>query len=313
MRQTRTSYLIVALIGLAACDNHSPTLPTINAAATGGEVTVSAAVPDSATQDTTLDVTISGSGFANGADAQWGQGGVPSPSVRTNSTRFVSSRKLIANITIAADAATGLYDVMVTNVGGKKGIGTELFAVKQKATDTPLTVTFRDAATDGILSDAQVRSGDPTYIDGVESVGASITAVGGFLSLDVRTQTPRKLCLDFHGQPGAPYSTVCDDGYATTSMGDPQLLAMEVGTTATTRFGVVWVKDGYNWSLKFGKDCADNILPDRRASVTRVDGATWQIESPPTRAFLCGSGVKGHVAPFVGEFFMPVQVILRLK
>jgi hypothetical protein len=314
MRQTRTPYLIVALIGLAACDNHSPTLPTINAAATGSEVTVSAAVPDSATQDTTLDVTISGSGFASGADAQWGQGGVPSPSVRTNSTRFVSSRKLIANITIAADAATGLYDVIVTNLSGKKGIGTELFAVKRKPTDSPLTLTLRDAATDGIVSDAQVRAGDPTYIDGIDDVRANITGVGGYLFLDVRVPATRQLCLDFHGQAGAPYSIVCDNGYATTNTGDPELLGMGVGTTATTRFGVVWVKDGYNWSLKFGKDCGVNILPDRRASVTRVDGATWVIESPSTRAFLCRSSVSGKpVAPLVGEFFMPMQVVLRLK
>ena len=305
--------LLALVTWLGACADSGLTPPAMGARASSGDVVVASTDPDSATQDTTLDVVINGSNFERGSGAQWAIAGIPSGKVRTNATRFVNSRRLIANITITADADPVLYDVLVTTPGGKKGIGTELFAVKQKATDTPLTVLFRDATSDGILSDAQIRAGDPTYIDGVESVGAHIAAVGGHLFLDVRTQTPRKLCFDFHSQPGAPYTSVCDDGYVTTNTGDPELLAMAVGATATTRFGVVWVKDGYNWSLRFGKDCADNVLPDRRASITRVDAATWLIESPPARAFLCGFGVKGHTTPFAGEFFMPVQATLRLK
>ena len=306
--------IVTVVLAIVGCMDRSAVSPPLNGLVSSSGVTVTATEPDSATQDTTLDVVVTGSNFEPGSAAQWAISGVAASRVHTNSTRFVSSKRLIANITIAADADPVLYDVLVTTPGGKKGIGTELFAIKQRATDTPVTVLFRDAATDGILSDAQIRTGDPTYIDGVESVGARITGVGGYLSLDVRTQTPRKVCLDFHGQTGAPYATVCDDGYATTSTGDPQLLGMAVGTTTTTRFGVVWVKDGYNWSLKFGKDCDENILPDRRASVTRVDGSTWRIDSPPMRAFLCRVSVKGKpVAPLVGEFFMPMQLEVRLQ
>jgi uncharacterized membrane protein len=49
--------------------------------------------------------------------------------VRTNSTTFVSSKELRANITIDADAPTELYDVIVRTSGGKRGIGIEKFAV----------------------------------------------------------------------------------------------------------------------------------------------------------------------------------------
>jgi probable HAF family extracellular repeat protein len=49
--------------------------------------------------------------------------------VRTNSTRFVSSTALVANITISLDAVASRYDIAVTNASGKKGIGTELFTV----------------------------------------------------------------------------------------------------------------------------------------------------------------------------------------
>ncbi|HEY6110619.1 MAG TPA: hypothetical protein VIV56_17075, partial [Gemmatimonadales bacterium] len=111
--------------------DREPTLPTIRAAASGGSsLTVTATNPDSAIQDTTLDVVVSGSGFDQGSQAQWAIAGVPTTKVHTNSTQFVTTRKLIANVTIAADADTGLYDVIVTASTGKKGIGSELFAIR---------------------------------------------------------------------------------------------------------------------------------------------------------------------------------------
>src|SRR5678815_2682915 len=65
------------------------------------DMSVSGATPDSATQDTTLDVVINGSGFVSGTAANWALSGVQDPAqVRTNSTRYVSSRQLVANITI---------------------------------------------------------------------------------------------------------------------------------------------------------------------------------------------------------------------
>lgn len=125
---------VITLLVALACSDQQPTLPDIRAAAGGGSggVSVTAAVPDSATQDTTLDVVVSGSGFDQGSQAQWARSGVLSPKIRTNSTRFVTSKKLIANITIALDADLGLYDVIVTASTGKKGIGSELFTVKAK-------------------------------------------------------------------------------------------------------------------------------------------------------------------------------------
>ena len=73
--------------------------------------TVTATDPDTAVQDTTLDVTVIGTGFDNGSVADWLLAGVADPRVRTNSTRYVSSRSLVANITIASDAVPAAYDV----------------------------------------------------------------------------------------------------------------------------------------------------------------------------------------------------------
>src|SRR5512138_143586 len=123
---------------LAACDGDIATtngpdrsvraLTSRSSATTGMSVT--SASPDSATQDTTLDVVISGSGFVAGTVATWALAGVQDPAqVRTNSTRYVSSRQLVANITISASATAAKWDIAVTASGKKGGIGTETFTV----------------------------------------------------------------------------------------------------------------------------------------------------------------------------------------
>lgn len=132
--------LLVGFLALSACTDRTPAGPSPSGAAlarpTGGNgPTVKAAIPDSATVDTTLNVRVLGSGFDQGSRANWALKGVPSAKVVTNSTQFVSSTELVANITIARDASIGSYDVIVTTSAGKGGIGTELFAITLKAID----------------------------------------------------------------------------------------------------------------------------------------------------------------------------------
>jgi Tol biopolymer transport system component len=119
---------------LPACQDSGPTeAPTgPRFSSTSGSVTVTSTAPDSASQDTTLNVHVFGSGFDRGSNAQWAQSGVVSLNVRTNSTQFVSSKELVANITITITASTGSYDVLVTTSKGQKGIGTELFTINKK-------------------------------------------------------------------------------------------------------------------------------------------------------------------------------------
>jgi len=91
--------------------------------------TVTSTLPSEANRDTTLDVQITGSGFDSGSRASFERNGVVDARVRVNSTRFVKSTSIVANVTIAADAALDFYDVAVVTGNGKKGMGTELFAV----------------------------------------------------------------------------------------------------------------------------------------------------------------------------------------
>jgi hypothetical protein len=86
--------------------------------------------PSFGDQGTTIDVHIIGSGFTAGAQATWLLHGVADPAhVHTNSTTFVSSTELIANITIASDAQLDFWDVQIALLGGKNGVGSECFEV----------------------------------------------------------------------------------------------------------------------------------------------------------------------------------------
>lgn len=120
---------------VASCADHasapilSPDVGPRAAAASGG-VSVSSTRPDTGVQSTTMDVKVVGSGFEPGMAATWALRGVADPEqIRTNSTSYVSSRELRANITISGTATLAKWDVQVMG-SGKGGIGTELFEVK---------------------------------------------------------------------------------------------------------------------------------------------------------------------------------------
>lgn len=144
----RPLFVVLVLTGLAvACADDLPTEPKraavlaakggVNGGGGGGssDPTVDAVDPASAPQDTTLDVHVLGSTFDDGSSVALLLDGSTTKKVKTNSTRFVSSTELVANVTIAADAEPDLYDVQVTTSRGKKGIGIELFEIEGTTAD----------------------------------------------------------------------------------------------------------------------------------------------------------------------------------
>jgi hypothetical protein len=96
-----------------------------------GQVQVTAADPMAAAQGTiNLNVRVTGKGFKNGAKAKWFVTGTTDPGgVTVNSTTFVSSSELTANITVSDTAIIDNFDIQVLNTDGRGGKGTELFAV----------------------------------------------------------------------------------------------------------------------------------------------------------------------------------------
>ena len=102
----------------------------------GGKTTdikVSALDPDTVPADTALTIRVLGSGFTPGSQVSWALAGSPTTKVATTGpVSFVSSSELRAPVTVQEDAPLASYDVVVTAVGGKKGIGVEMLEVVAK-------------------------------------------------------------------------------------------------------------------------------------------------------------------------------------
>ena len=126
-----------------------------------GDPVVSSTDPTSAPQDTTLNIEVTGANFDSGSRVDLAIDGVPTDKVQTNSTTFVNSKRLIANVSIAADAIPDHYDVLVTTTKGKRGIGIELFEVTLSQGKTnPYTLTF-DGDLEGTVSGMTLDYTDP--------------------------------------------------------------------------------------------------------------------------------------------------------
>ena len=154
MIRIRLLALSVILAGCATAPTDVPTegRPELGKAAAG--LSVTSATPDATTPDTTLDVHVLGTGFDRGSKVSFARDGVVDPKLHVNSTTYRTGGELIANVTVAADAATVPYDVVVTTSSGKKGIGTELFAVvvSAEALVSPSTTSnVRDVGASGII------------------------------------------------------------------------------------------------------------------------------------------------------------------
>jgi probable HAF family extracellular repeat protein len=129
--------LVLALGPGGGCSEPTSVSPGESLKAKGGGTTsttapaVSSVDPTYGQQgETNKKVRVIGSGFDVNSQVEFALDGVSdSYKVRTNSTRFISPTELEADITISSDATLDLYDVVVTSVGGKKGIGTEMFEV----------------------------------------------------------------------------------------------------------------------------------------------------------------------------------------
>lgn len=144
-----------------ACTPEPPTAPldgelaAARAAGSGGgnkssEIKISALDPDTVTTDTIVTIRVLGSGFTAGSQVSWALAGTPTTDVATTGpVIFVSASELRAPVTVARRAVLASYDVVVTAIGGKKGIGIEKLEVVAKPILLPEPDgTVRSSATD---------------------------------------------------------------------------------------------------------------------------------------------------------------------
>lgn len=137
-RRMRMAAAVVLAITVGACADPATSPPQGLEAARSGQGTkadegpvVQTVTPSESPRNVTLDVVVGGSGFDQGSTVVLevsGQG-IPAAGIVTNSTTFANPHKLIANITVSAEAEAEAYDVVVTSSGGKRGIGVESFTV----------------------------------------------------------------------------------------------------------------------------------------------------------------------------------------
>lgn len=298
----------------------------------GGDIIVSSVDPPEAEQGVTLDVAVLGRNFPRGdvdsctdpvtEGCTWAELGIDevvTEKVKTNRSTWVSSRKLIANITIDPEAIPDLYDAIVS-LRGSRGVGTEKFQVKVKPQqDIPLTISFQDGTSDGVRSD-----GSGIYINEIEGIEAVIVP-GGELWFSARNSTSRSVQVHL-GSPiaGFPFDP---DRMPT---GDPAagvqawIVTQDFdgpgfhGPTPRMPFYVTWNAEGKSWSLNFGSYCEDpngvHNQPDDFVHVAPT-ASGWTVEAAARAegsAWFCAGGGRGKNRGWVtiGRFDTPLLMTL---
>jgi hypothetical protein len=254
----------VSIGGLAAavfsCSREPVAAPGVRADAAAplaGKSTTALAVtsvsPPFGDQGTTVDVHVFGSGFTSGAQATWLLHGVADSHVRTNSTTFVSSSELVANITIANDAQLDFWDVQVALLGGKNGVGSECFEVTSAQILGPGTLG----------GDVTVR----TINDQLQVVGWSNGA--------------------------APIAWIYDDALGMVNLGSGRVYGLDPLGTLVVGFAdggsTAWVRQSNDtWSSEALPRLANSSGGNAMAAARATDGTLlvvgWDALPPPKRS-----------------------------
>jgi len=332
--------LMFAAVVLAACGQElaAPSYSSVSArdarAAAPGAVKVASAAPDTGQQNTTIDVVINGSGFEADMVATWALSGVADPNqVRTNSTRFVNSRQLVANITISGSAALAKWDIQVMSKG-KGGIGTELFTVKVNGstdTDPKAYVVFDETV--NVAASGQAAVWEPALITGDyrDRTGAPVLTANsgeyqgvncGYQTLFRRTDGALNVEVD-HDYAPATMDAACGgkrfysfyfSGRAAAPLNyGPQHYVWDLYAFAPGESRLQGVMFGIQQVGCSALHFNDAYQPSNSARVTRLPDVLtesgvarrWRVESQGSHRAMCTTfGKKGPV-PTGNHFYMP--------
>jgi hypothetical protein len=106
-----------------------PSLPTITITPTTAQLNLLSVTPNTAQANTTVNVTISGTGFANGATVTFeGAQGTP-PQVTGLEVVNANTIVITVNTTVAAGATTQVWDIRVTNPNNTSAVLADAFTV----------------------------------------------------------------------------------------------------------------------------------------------------------------------------------------
>ena len=281
-------------------------------------------------QNTTIDVVINGSGFEAGMVATWKIAGVADPiQVRTNSTRYVNSRQLVANITISDQASVAAWDIEVMGKG-KGGIGTEIFEVKisTNVNTTPQAiVVFEEEVNVAPPGEAELR--EPALITGDyrDRFGAASQAANS-------GEYQGQFCgyVTIFKWPGAELSAEADRIYDPATMDGscggsryysfyfagraaaplnfgPQHFVYELDSFAPGESRLQGVLFGIQQTNCNGLHFNDKYAPASNVRVTRLadvgDARRWRVESQGSHRAMCTVYNKTGPMPTGVHYYMP--------
>ena len=293
----RTAVLTAVFAVVAACQGDAPSSPgSIGApslakggggGSSGTAPTVSSTSPSMAFQDTTIDVSVFGSGFTTGAKAAWSLNG-DTTKVHVKSTKVISSTELAVRIEIPAFAPVATYDVEVMLTNGKKGVGAEMFEVLQGDPEASFLFPLDDAAL-GVRSDHLYVSGTTSvYASGVCGVNAKIfatTEASNSGDAVMQMENPRfsaRKCADYPRTLTVVFGPG-DQQTGTANMNVRHIAntsySMPIGSTDHHAFVITEARcGGLRWTTQ---NPAGEYFGGDSVNVTRVDASTWLVESQP--------------------------------
>lgn len=302
----------LCLGAIAACESDSPTsAPVIVESASfakggpggGGSTapTVGSVAPTAAAQDTTIDVNIFGAGFTNGAAATWSLNG-DTTKVHVKSTKFVSSTQLVARISVPVDAPVARYDVVVMLIGGKKGVGAELFEV---TLGDPKTDFYFPPPTSSLSlrGDGNVIQGTDAYASGVCGVDSKIFVSNGGGDATLSTSNPRfsdRKCAAYPRKLMVSYA----DGVIETGTTFINVRALAQPSSphplnATVKRGLAVNLGTRCDRLLFASERDGTPVDGDSVNVTRVAANTWRVQTQPfpyNRAYCFKTGASYYLS-----------------
>jgi len=198
-------------------------LLALNSRPASAQITVTSATPNNAPQGTiNLNVTVGGKGFNKGAKATWYVGGTTDTGgVTVNSTTFVSSSQLVANITVADTATVSGYDVVVHNTSGRTGVGSDLFTINPEvvtsyvySTDASNSFAVQGDGLDPSSSGASTYTNTPSNCSlGANSTCTLMSLLPNDWYLRIQNQTSRTIRLTFLALGSSPDESALDGPY----------------------------------------------------------------------------------------------------
>jgi hypothetical protein len=169
-------------------DGSTATATTTVAAA----LSVSAIAPNQGAVGASVPVTISGSGFVSGATVSVGAG------ITVSNVSVGSATQITATLAIAAGAAAGARDVIVTNPGGGSVTLTGGFTVTSASAAT-LSLAYNGKLRDRVGQGNTALGGDGA-LDG--TLTATLSAVGGRTITGLRLDSSQPGAWDTDGVSG---------------------------------------------------------------------------------------------------------------